>query len=171
MSIATIVNQIKKQDEQAFEQIYNEYHKLVFFVIYEIVKNKEIALDLVQDTFLTVYNKIDQYDGGNFKYWIITIAKNLALNYYNRVIKKEDHVIHNDEMVESYVEETSSGLGKYDEILDKHFTKEEKEIIVYHVVFGYSYKEIAEILNEDPKKIGKKCRRLLNILKNIVRED
>ena len=48
---------------------------------------------------------------------------------------------------------------------------EEKDLIVYHVVFGYSYKEIAEFLNENPKTIGKKCRRLLNILKNIVKED
>lgn len=171
MSIATLVNQIKNRDEVAFEKIYDEYHKIVFYVIYQIVKDKEAALDLVQDTFMNVYNKIDQYDGGNFKYWIISIAKHLALNYYNRVMKKEENVIHNDEMVESYEDKPAPSLGKYDEILNKHFTKEEKNLIVYHVVFGYSYKEIAEFLNESPKTIGKKCRRLLNILKNIVKED
>ena len=129
MAIATIVNQIKNKDDAAFEKIYNEYHQLVFYVIYQIVKDKEAALDLVQDTFLNVYSKIDQYDGGNFKYWILSIAKNLALNYYNRVIKKEENVIHNDEMVESYEDKPAPSLGKYDEILNKHFTQEEKDLL------------------------------------------
>lgn len=171
MAKVTLVDKIRKRDEAAFEELYNEYHKIVFYVIYQIVHDQEVAKDLVQDTFLNVFNKIDTYDGGNLKYWIITIAKHLAINYYNRVMKKEQNVIHDDELVESYNDIPAPSLGKYDAILSKHFTKEEKDIIVYHVVFGYTYEEIGLILNQDPKTIGKKCRRLLNILKNIVMED
>ena len=167
----TIVEQIKSKDECAFESLYDEYNKIVYYVIYQIVKDTEASKDLVQDTFLAIYNKIDQYNGGSFKYWILQIAKNLALNYHNRVQVKEQKVIKNDEMVNSVESKNESGLGKYDALLDRYFDQEEKDLIVYHVVFGYSYKELALIFNEKPKTIGNKCRRLLAILKNIVKED
>ena len=89
MSKNNLVEQIINKDESTFDQIYSEYNKLVFYVIYQIVKDQEITKDLVQETFLTVYNKIDQYNGGNFKYWILQIAKHLAINYHDRVINKE----------------------------------------------------------------------------------
>lgn len=170
MATITLVDRIKSREEDAFETLYDEYHKIVHYVIYQIVKDNEITKDLVQETFFTIYNKIEQYDGGNEKYWILQIAKNLAINYYNRTILKEQKVIRNEEIVESVTSKPKQGLGKYDELLDKYFEKDEKDLIVYHVVFGYSYKEIAEFFNENPKTIGKKCRRLVQILKSIVRE-
>lgn len=166
----TLVNQIKAKDEKAFETLFNEYNKIVAYVIYQVVKDQEITKDLVQDTFFTIYNKIDQYDGGNLKYWIITIAKNIAINYYNRKLVKEQKIIKNDDFINNLVEEEYLGLGKYDDLLNANFSQEEKDIIVYHVVFGYSYKEIGMIFNEKPKTIGKKCRRLVNELKKLVRE-
>lgn len=166
----TLVNQIKDKDESAFEELFDEYHKIVSYVIYQIVKNQEITKDLVQETFFTIYNKIDQYDGGSLKYWIVTIAKNTAINYYNRKLSKERKVIRSDELIDNVLETKHQGLGKYDELLDAHFTQDEKDIIVYHVVFGYSYKEIGEIFKEKPKTIGKKCRRLMSLLKKYVKE-
>lgn len=166
-----IVEQIKSKDEFAFESLYDEYHKIVYYCIYQIVKDNDATNDLVQDTFLAIYNKIDQYEGGNIKYWILQIAKNLAINYHNRVLIKESKVIKNDEIVESAEQKKQGGLGKYDELLDRYFDKEDKDLIVYHVVFGYSYKELAKVYNMSPKVIGNKCRRLLAILKNIVKED
>ena len=150
MAKITLVDQIKAKDEEAFEILYDDYHKIVFYVIYQIVKDSEVAKDLVQETFFTIYNKIEQFDGGNIKYWILQIAKNLAINYYNRTIVKEQQVIKNEEIVATVSSKQNKGLGKYDELLDKHFEKEEKDLIVYHVVFGYSYKEIAEFFNENP---------------------
>lgn len=171
MSLKTLVNQIKLKDETAFETLYHEYHKIVFYVIYQIVKNQEVTKDLVQETFFTVYNKIDQYGGGSLKYWIITIAKNIAINYYNRKIVKEQKIIRDDEIVDNIIVEDYHSLGKYEELLDENFNPDEKNIIVYHVVFGYSYKELGLIFNEKPKTIGKKCRQLVKTLKKIVKED
>lgn len=171
MSNYNLIEQINSKNEMTFDRIYEEHNKLVFYVIYQIVKDKEITKDLVQETFLHVYDKIEQFNGGSFKYWILQIAKNLAINYNNRVIQKEQAVVRDDEIVEAYEDKSSVGLGKYDEILNKYFEQEDKDLIVYHVVFGYTYPELAEIFNSNAKSIGKKCRRLLNILKNIIKED
>ena len=63
---------------------------LVFFVIFKIVKDREASNDLVQETFFTMHNKIDQYSGvGNFKYWLLQIAKNKAKNYVKKIVKEK----------------------------------------------------------------------------------
>ncbi len=171
MSKQSLADQIRNKDENAFDKLYDEYNKLVFYVIYQIVKDKESTKDLVQEVFLTIYDKIDQYSGGNFKYWILQIAKNLAINYHNRVISKDNLIVKDDVYVENLEDKKSKGLGKYDDILNRYFEQEEKDLIVYHVVFGYTYPELAEVFGSNAKAIGKKCRRLLNILKNIIKED
>lgn len=171
MSKHNLVDQIRNKNEEAFDKIYDEYNKLIFYVIYQIVKDQEITKDLVQDTFLTVYNKIDQYNGGSFKYWIVQIAKNIAINYYNRVIINEQKLVKSDEIVEKIEDNKAPILGVYDEILNKNFSQDEKDLIVYHVVFGYTYKELSKLYDTSPKSIGKKCRHLINILKNIIKED
>jgi len=171
MSKQNLVNQIISKSEYTFEEIYDNYNKLIFYVIYQIIKDQEITKDLVQETFLTIYDKIDQYNGGNFKYWIIQIAKNTAINYHNRVLSKEKLLVKDEVVVESIEDKKAPGLGKYDDILNKHFEQEEKDLIVYHVIFGYTYPELAEVFGSNAKAIGKKCRRLLNILKNIIKED
>ena len=66
-----------ERNEHAFDLIYNEYYKLVYYVIFKIVGDHEVARDLSIDTFLTMYNKIEQHDmNKSFKYWLLTIAKN-----------------------------------------------------------------------------------------------
>ena len=47
-----IIALIKQKDEEAFESIYAEYKNIVYYVIYQIVRNKEEANRLLQDTFL-----------------------------------------------------------------------------------------------------------------------
>ena len=59
------IDLIKEKDEEAFEDLYAEYKNLIYYVIYQIVRNHDATSRLLQDTFLTVYNKIEQYNGGN----------------------------------------------------------------------------------------------------------
>lgn len=165
-----IITLIKEKDEQAFEQLYKEYKNLVYYVIYQIVRDQDASSSLLQDTFLTVYNKIDQYAGGNFKYWILTIAKNLSKNYCTRVINKNRNIVMDETKVLDSPDQNFVPLGKYDEILSENFTQEEKDIIVYHVVFGYKFKEIAILMDKSAKYISSKYKLLLENLKSIMEE-
>ena len=161
---------IKEKDEEAFEVLYNEYKRLVYYVIYQIVKNADATSRLLQDTFLTVYNKISHYLGGNFKYWILTIAKNLAKNYVTRDLVKENHFVNDNERVEKAPDESYQGLGKYDEILSENFDQEAKDVIVYNIVFGYKFKEIAEMMDKTPKYVSLKFKLSLEKLRMIMEE-
>jgi len=162
---------IKEKDEVAFEELYNEYKNLVYYVIYQNVKDHYATSMLLQDTFLKVYECINQYNGGNFKYWLLTIAKNLTINYCTRDLVKENRIVKNDDMISEVPDLNSTGLGKYDEILDANFPQEEKDIIVLKIVFGYKLKEIAEMLEKTPKYISLKYKLSLEKLKAIMEDN
>ena len=164
------IDLIKEKDEEAFEDLYAEYKNLIYYVIYQIVRNHDATSRLLQDTFLTVYNKIEQYNGGNFKYWILTIAKNLAKNYCTRDLVKEKRIIKNNDIIDELPDVSTTYLGKYDEILSENFEQEAKDIIVYHIVFGYQFKDIAKIMDKTPRYVSTKYKLSLNRLKKIMEE-
>ena len=71
--------------DEVYEEIYNEYYKLVYFVILQIIKNKEETEELVNDTFLKAFNNITKFkEDTSLKSWIVQIAKNTAINQYNK---------------------------------------------------------------------------------------
>ena len=77
------------------EQIYELYFRDVYNYIYGISKNKTIAEDITQDTFLKALKNIDTYDGSkDIRAWLFTIAKN---TYYT-VIKREKIYTSTDEL-------------------------------------------------------------------------
>lgn len=159
---------IKQKDEEAFEKLYAEYEKLVRYVIYQIVKDNYATDSLLQDTFIAVYEKISQYRGGSFKYWLLQIAKNKALNYATREQLKEKRIVNDYDMVKNLPDTHVAGLGMYEDILSESFSQEEKDIIVYRIVFGYKFKEIAEIMEKTPKYVSAKYKQTLGILKQIM---
>lgn len=68
--------------EHVFETIYRKYSGLLLFVSLSIVKRREIAEDIVNDTFLKFYNNIRKINfNKNIKYWLVKTAKNASLDY------------------------------------------------------------------------------------------
>lgn len=94
-----LIQGIIAKDEDAFNGIYYMYYDLVYYVILKIVKNRDDASDLTEDTFLKMYQKIDQYRGGNFKYWLLQIAKHNAINFVTRVAVKRNDISLNEDLV------------------------------------------------------------------------
>ena len=95
-----LISKLKKQDEEAFEEIYEKYCKLVFLVINNIVHDKEVTKELTSDTFMKMYKSISTFDSSKkFSPWLTTIARNTAINYVNR--DKDKHLVYNEEIVNS----------------------------------------------------------------------
>ncbi len=68
-------------DIRQFTVEIERYKSLVFQVCNSFVHNYFDAEDLTQETFLAAYNKLDTFDGRNFKAWIMTIAANKCRNF------------------------------------------------------------------------------------------
>ncbi|HEV8374721.1 MAG TPA: sigma-70 family RNA polymerase sigma factor [Candidatus Polarisedimenticolia bacterium] len=74
---APLVNQTRGGDASAFEELMRRYEEKVYRLAIGMTKNREDALDAVQDTFLNVYRKIDTFKGESaFSTWLYKIALN-----------------------------------------------------------------------------------------------
>lgn len=78
------------KDEGTFNQFYDKYHKLFFIIIYKKIKDFSTTEDLVAETFLKIYESINQYNGGSFKYWCITICKNITNMHLRKTILERE---------------------------------------------------------------------------------
>jgi len=76
----------------AFETLYVKYDGYIWTCCFRIVKNKSIADDLTQDTFLRILCKIHDFKNTNFRGWIAKIASNLAINEWIQIKRKEKRV-------------------------------------------------------------------------------
>lgn len=84
MSLDKLAGKIAKRDERAFGTLYEELRRLVFAVCLGVVKNRSVAEEITQDTFVTVWQKSGEFRGVGYKTWILTIARNKAINHLKK---------------------------------------------------------------------------------------
>ena len=79
----TLVERLKRRDPQALAELYDRYGRMVYSLVWRVVRDSGIAEDLVQETFLRVWNRIHSVDSekGSLGAWLLAIARNRALDY------------------------------------------------------------------------------------------
>ncbi|MDD8025502.1 MAG: RNA polymerase sigma factor [Acidobacteriota bacterium] len=83
--LAELFERIRQGDREAYLLLTRAYQKKVFALAYAFFRNKEDALDLVQETFLRLFQKIDSYqEGRNFEAWLLQVARNLCIDHYRK---------------------------------------------------------------------------------------
>ncbi|GAA0751998.1 RNA polymerase sigma factor [Psychroflexus lacisalsi] len=77
-----LILQLKQKNEVAFSQIYDMYSENIFGIINTIVKDAEIAEEVLQDVFIKVWDKSDSYSSekGRFFTWLLNISRNAAID-------------------------------------------------------------------------------------------
>jgi RNA polymerase sigma-70 factor (ECF subfamily) len=82
-----LVRRLKARDPHVMGSIYDRYGRLVYSLIIRVVRNQGVAEDLVQETFLRVWNRAPSFDQerGSFGPWILTVARNRAIDYLRSV--------------------------------------------------------------------------------------
>jgi RNA polymerase sigma-70 factor (ECF subfamily) len=71
--------------EGAYRELIRRYQRPVFSLVYRMVRNRELAEDLTQETFIKVLNAIDRYNPDyKFSSWIFKIANNAAIDHLRR---------------------------------------------------------------------------------------
>ena len=80
--LETLVRQFQNKNQVAFKKLYDMYSKSIHGVVYNIVKDSDIADELMQDVFIKAWDKSDTYSSkkGRFFTWILNIARNAAID-------------------------------------------------------------------------------------------
>ncbi len=82
-----LIENVKQGNTEAFRLLVENYQHLAFTVAVNIIKNKQDAEEVVQDSFIKVFSKIDQFKGSSkFSSWLFKIVYNTALS---RIRKKK----------------------------------------------------------------------------------
>jgi RNA polymerase sigma-70 factor (ECF subfamily) len=78
-----LIVRLQRRDPQALAQLYDLYGRLAYSLVLRVVRDKAIAEDLVQETFLRVWNRVQSIDSekGAIGPWLLAIARNRAIDY------------------------------------------------------------------------------------------
>jgi RNA polymerase sigma factor (sigma-70 family) len=169
-------------NEAALETIIRRHKNRVFAYILMVVKDKELAEDLFQDTFIKVINtfRSGQYkEEGKFIQWVMRISHNLIIDYFRKA-KRIPIVENNDEYdifdkvripVESVEDQLIMEQIHQDvkKLID-YLPKEQKEVLVMRHYGDMSFKDIAEVTNVSINTALGRMRYALINLRKLVKE-
>lgn len=169
-----IIQSIKKRDQKGLSHLYKNYSASIFGIITRTVKEKEIAEEVLQQTMLKIWDKIEQFDEtkSSLFTWISVIARNTAIDkvrlksYQNRN-KTEDlephvydygHSENNTSKID--VQRLTVNLDpKYKIVLDKMYLE------------GYSQSDIAKELDIPLGTVKTRLRKAISILRNELKDE
>ena len=82
-----LARRLKQRDPRAMADLYDRYGRTAYALVFRIVRNEAVAEDLVQETFLRVWNRIHGFDDerGALGPWVLAVARNRAIDYLRSV--------------------------------------------------------------------------------------
>ncbi len=96
--------------ESRLSEMIDQYDKLIFSICYKLTGDYFMAEDLMQETFLTAYQKYNTFDGNNEKAWLSRIAANKSIDYLRSAGKRSVPV------EDSFFEQEQQQRGSPEEI-------------------------------------------------------
>jgi len=93
-----IVELLQERDEKAISLLYDNYANTLYGVAYKVVKDEDLAQDVVQESFVKIWKKSDSYDASKAKLftWLFRITRNTAIDKLRSVNTKSDKEIQID---------------------------------------------------------------------------
>ena len=160
------VERAKNGDQEAFGELYSYSHQAAYIVILTMVRADEDAvMDLVQDTYLKVYQRLDQLESpSKFRAWVKQIARNTALDYIKKSRVLAFSELYVDEEMEVEVEDPDTEHLP-DIVMDRQETARllheildtlpdaQRAVISMHYLQGIPVKEIAATLGRSENTI------------------
>lgn len=136
-------------------EVYNRYYKAMYNASLRIVKDSFEAEDIMQDSFLTAFTKLDNLkDSVTFGSWLKRIVINNSIYHYNKSNKYNEVAL--DDILFK-IEDEDDGIAsdyeftnlKAQQIMETMKTLKDsyRVSLTLHLVEGYDYEEISEIMN------------------------
>lgn len=170
MELKKLINDCKKKDREAQEQLYQLYAKKLFAVCLKYSRNYSEAQDHLQDGFLLIFNKIEQFSfKGSFEGWLKRIMINHVLQQYRtqpflRLV--DEHI---EEVSEIEVDEESISLDYLLTIIQE-LPDRYRLVFNLYVLDEFSHQEIAEMLSITIGTSKSNLARARQILKNKIEQ-
>lgn len=171
------------RNKELFEKEFMPHVDALYNFAFHLTTNEEDSNDLVQDTFLKAFRFIESYQiGTNAKAWLFKILKNSFINEYRRKVRTPNKVDYED-FVTYHDGDDASTVGELDlrEDIFKGLIGDEvtralneldidfRTVILLCDVEGFSYEEIAKIIDIPVGTVRSRLHRARNLLKEKLR--
>ncbi|NEW07508.1 RNA polymerase sigma factor [Paenibacillus sp. SYP-B3998] len=150
-----LIQRCKQNDMFAFGELFEAYSTEVYQTIFVLVRDRSVAEDATQETFMHLFSKIQQYDEAYpFRNWLYQVALNLSKNYirknqnWNNWLKAGKVFSWNNE--DSHTPETALYQKELQDHMISHIktlSKTSQMVITLKYFNEFKQEEIAEILN------------------------
>lgn len=166
-----LAEEISRGNQNAFDELYALTHKAVFLTAYGVLKDRMLAEDVMQDTYLAAFRGMERLrEGSNVTGWLTTIARRLAINEYHRRKRVDSTDFSRESGLEArltYTDKRESLIAEAAEVLDE----ESYEIVVLAVVAGYKRREIAKMKGLPISTVSWKYKKGLETLKAYLEKE
>lgn len=172
--LETLVKQFQDKNQLAFEKLYGMYSKSIHGVVYNIVKDSDIADELMQDVFIKAWKKSDTYSSkkGRFFTWILNIARNTAIDKTRSKAFKQSKQNLNADFFVDIIASHDNLDSSTDAIGIKKFVtnlgQKCKEVIELLYFKGFTQKEASETLQMPIGTIKTRNRSCIQQLRDMV---
>ena len=165
-----LIDRIKNKDKAAFRQIYSRFSQAVFNLAFRMLRDREDAEEVVQETFLQVWNKAQTYERerGAVSTWIINIARSRSidklrtLGYRDRNTELKEEKLNSNTNFSRILEDREEKKNVISEALAA-LPQNQRAVIELVYFEGFTHTEAAEELNEPVGTI--KTRLRLGVIK------
>ncbi|MBC7765753.1 MAG: sigma-70 family RNA polymerase sigma factor [Hyphomonadaceae bacterium] len=176
----------QRGDSIAFEQLIDPHIGKVYAICLRILEHPEDAYDTAQDAWVKIFKAINTFKGeSTFATWIYRIATNTALDVFRK--RKKQQVIAIDATIEtedgqiarelsdhapmpSDVLERQERIEKLNEAINS-LSEQHQKVILYKDIDGFSYEEIAQMLDCSLGTVKSRLNRARQILKEKLLKD
>lgn len=160
---------------QAFEILVRRHQNRLFSVAYRLMKDRDLAGELVQESLFKAYKKMDSHSGGSVKSWLTRITVNTCLNE----IRKRQRLVFTEQSMDSLVptDPKSDPARRAQAGELRRAVKEEverlsplRQAILAMAALGYSYEEMSEALEESVSQVKSELFRARKKLRETLKE-
>jgi len=152
---AELISRCQKGDQDAFKEIFDQYHKKVYRIAYGVVRRREDALDIVQEVFIKLFHSIRNFKGKSLFYtYLYRMTINAAIDHTRKMGKfpsstlDEEGGIQLSDGVEKRPDQVllhKELEGRVNAAMEKLPTDQRMALILREVE-GLSYQEMAEAM-------------------------
>jgi RNA polymerase sigma-70 factor (ECF subfamily) len=174
-----LIRRLKQRDPEAMGEMYDRFGRLALAIITRIVRDRATAEDLLQETFLRVWNRVASFDGerGALGPWVLTIARNRAIDYLRSSDSRYAQASYDLERLERPLlfvdlEEQYANRDRIRHIREAFYKLTDNQRAVLELAYfeGLSQSEMAERLNQPLGTIKTWVRTALQFLRQALGE-
>lgn len=174
------IKQIQKRaDEDAANELISAYYKEMYAYVYKQTTNKELAMDLTQEVFISMLQSIDGFDAkkSSFRTWLYKIATYRVVDYYRSKYYKYIQAMApmDEELVDETIDftlaiEQKQEVEKISELI-REFDAFSQQIFRLKLFAEYTFSEIAAVLHEKEATVKTRYYSGLKKIKKTLEEE